>query len=119
VSRGEGGPWQTQLFVALTTAQLSVALAVRPSGAWRLGRHAPWVPAAVAASAVLLVAGVYLPGLQGLLGTEPLATAQLGIAAAAGLVPGALVVAGQAVAARVTATGGGVPRSSRPPAGGG
>jgi Ca2+-transporting ATPase len=89
-----GGPWQTQLFVVLAVGQLALALALRPSGAWRsaAGRSATWVPAAVAANVVLLVAGVYLPGLSHLLGTRPLAPAELAVSVAAGLVPATALV---------------------------
>jgi Ca2+-transporting ATPase len=103
VSRAQAGPWQTQLFVVLTTGQLAVALAVRPPGAWQRGAEGRWVPLAVAGSAALLLAGVYLPGLRGLLGTEPLAAAELGVAVLAGLVPAALVVVGQFVLRQVAA----------------
>lgn len=96
VSSARGGPWQTQLFVVLTIGQLALALTVRPPGAWRGGRSAQWVPVAVATSAVLLLAGVYLPWLGEVLGTEPLSAAELGVAVCAGLVPAALSLAAPA-----------------------
>jgi Ca2+-transporting ATPase len=94
-ARAGGGPWQTQLFVALAVAQLALALAVRPIGAWRrsAGRSRLWVPAAVGANAVLLVAAVYLPGLSDLLGTEALTAAEFGAAAAVAVVPALLLLA--------------------------
>ena len=93
-SRGTGGPWQTQLFVVLATGQLGLALALRPPGAWvrPAGRSAIWVPVTVAASALLLLAGVYLPGLSDLLGTRALTPAQLAVAVLAGLLPAAGLV---------------------------
>lgn len=91
-SRSAGGPWQTQLFVTLTAAQLVLALALRPPGAWRRGLSdgGVWVPAAAVANLVLLLAGVYLPGLSDLLRTEALSAAEFATAAAAALVPSAL-----------------------------
>ncbi|RBY87745.1 cation-translocating P-type ATPase [Blastococcus sp. TF02A-30] len=102
-SDATGGPWQTQLFVTLTTAQLFLALAVRPGGSWRRGVRsgAGWVPLAAAGSLLLLLAGVYLPGLGELLRTEPLAVAELLPAVAAGAVPAALLLAARALGARV------------------
>jgi Ca2+-transporting ATPase len=96
-SRSGGGPWQTQLFVALAVVQLILALAWRPAGAWRRGqgRTAVWVPVAVAISAVLLVAGVYLPGLSDLLGTEPLSWSELAEAVGVALVPAAVLLLGR------------------------
>ena len=91
-SRASGGPWQTQLFITLTAAQLVLALVLRPGGAWRGGAGALWLPAAVAASLLLLVAGVYLPGLADLLRTEPIGPAEFAVAAGAGLLPAALLV---------------------------
>ena len=86
-----GGPWQTQLFVTLAAGQLALALALRPAGAWArdAGRSAVWVPAAVVVNVVLLAAGVYLPGLRDLLGTESLAPAEFAVAIAAALLPAA------------------------------
>ena len=91
-SRASGGPWQTQLFVTLTVAQLALALVLRPGGAWRRGAAALWLPAAVAGNLLLLVAGVYLPGLSDLLRTEPIGAVDLAVATAAGLVPSGLLV---------------------------
>jgi Ca2+-transporting ATPase len=90
-SRAGGGPWQTQLFVGLAVVQLGLALAWRPAGAWRGGheRAGLWVPAAVAVSAVLLVAGVYLPGLSDLLGTAPLTAGEFAVAVVTALLPSA------------------------------
>ncbi|HEV7211512.1 MAG TPA: cation-transporting P-type ATPase [Blastococcus sp.] len=97
VSHAGRGPWQTQLFVTLATGQLVLALAMRPRGAWgrAAGRAALWVPFSVGVNLLLLVAAVYLPGLSALLGTEPLTAAQLGVAAAAAVVPAALLAAVQ------------------------
>jgi len=93
VSSAHDGPWQTQLFVVLTVGQLGLALAARPPGAWRARMRAQWVPVAVALSGLLLLAGVYLPWLRDLLGTEPLSGTELGLAVLAGLVPGLLAAA--------------------------
>ncbi|MCZ2860590.1 hypothetical protein [Blastococcus sp. VKM Ac-2987] len=56
------------------------------------------MPLAAAANLLLLVAGVYLPGLTGLLRTTPLA---LGEFAAAGAVPALLVLLGRHLRVRV------------------
>jgi P-type Ca2+ transporter type 2C len=83
-----GLPWQSVVFVVLGLAQLGVALAVRV-------RREPGVPAnrglllAVALSAVLQVAGVLLPPLRTLLGTEPLTVPVLLGCAAIAVLPGA------------------------------
>ncbi|MGZ4545999.1 MAG: cation-translocating P-type ATPase [Blastococcus sp.] len=102
VSRADGGPWRTQLFVALATGQLVLALTMRPRGAWgrAAGRAALWVPFSVAVNLVLLVAAVYLPGLSDLLGTEPLSAVELGVAAGVSLLPAALLVLAQLVRRR-------------------
>jgi Ca2+-transporting ATPase len=93
-SRAGGGPWQTQLFVTLAWAQFALALAMRPSGAWRTsaGRTRLWLPAAVAVNAVLLVAGVYVPVLSDLLGTVPLTPAEFGVAVGVAVVPAVLLL---------------------------
>jgi Ca2+-transporting ATPase len=95
-SRASGGPWQTQLFVTLAVAQLTLALVLRPRGAWRRGAAAHWLPLAVGANLLLLVAGVYLPALSDLLRTEPIGMAAFAVASGAGILPAALL----AVAAR-------------------
>jgi Ca2+-transporting ATPase len=97
MSHTAGGPWQTQLFVTLTVAQLALALALRPGGAWRGGVGALWLPVAVVTNLLLLVAGVYLPGLSDLLRTEPIGPAEFAVAAGAGLLPAALLVLARAV----------------------
>jgi Ca2+-transporting ATPase len=93
-SRARGGAWQTQLFVTLATGQLVLALAMRPRGAWRrsAGSASLWVPLSVVLNLLLLLAGVYLPGLSDLLGTQPLGAAELGTAAGLALVPAVLLV---------------------------
>ena len=91
-SRATGGPWQTQLFVTLAVAQLALALVMRPGGAWRGGAGALWLPAAVAANLLLLVAGVYLPGLSDLLRTQPIGLVEFAVAGGAGLVPSGLLL---------------------------
>jgi P-type Ca2+ transporter type 2C len=91
-SHATGGPWQTQLFVTLTTAQLALALVLRPGGAWRRGVGAPWLPVAVVANLLLLVAGVYAAGLADLLRTEPIGMAEFAIAGIAGLLPSGLLL---------------------------
>ncbi|MCZ7417963.1 cation-transporting P-type ATPase [Verrucosispora sp. WMMA2121] len=81
-------PWQSVIFIVLGLAQLGVALAVRaprPAGQ-RRGNLA--LPLAVAASALLQVAGVLLPPLRELLGTEVLGGTELLACAAVSVLPG-------------------------------
>src|SRR6185369_11190781 len=73
-------PWQTIAFFALGTTQLAVALGSRA----RPGTMAnPSLLVAVAGALLLQLAGVYLPLLQDLLGTQPLALLDLLIVGAA------------------------------------
>ncbi len=72
-----GRPWQTMVFLVLGATQLGVALASRARpGSWAN----PFLPAAVAAALALQIAGVYLPPLRALLGTDALSVEDLGIA---------------------------------------
>ena len=89
-----GGPWQTQLFVALTVGQLALALALRPAGSWRrsAGRAGGWVPVAVAVSGCCSSRGCTCRCLSELLGTEALSPAELAVPAVAALVPAAAVL---------------------------
>ncbi|WP_431895223.1 cation-translocating P-type ATPase [Nonomuraea sp. bgisy101] len=83
-----GRPWQSMIFFALGAAQLGVALGSRT----RPGSLAnPMLLLAVAGAFVLQLAGLYLPPLRELLGTEPLAAGDL-------LVVTALSVLGYAAA---------------------
>ncbi|WP_240196926.1 cation-translocating P-type ATPase [Nonomuraea lactucae] len=69
-----GRPWQSMAFFALGAIQLGVALGSRT----RPGTLAnPMLLFAVAGALVLQLAGLYLPPLQELLGTEPLAIGDL------------------------------------------
>ena len=91
-SRATGGPWQTQLFVTLTVAQLAAGAGPPAGRCLARGRGALWLPVAVVANLLLLVAGVYLPGLSDLLRTEPIGVAEFAVAAGAGLLPAAGVL---------------------------
>ncbi len=74
-----GHPWQSMTFVALGTTQLAAALGSRARpGTWAN----PMLLVAVAGALVLQLAGVYLPPLQHLLGTEPLPLVDLLIVSA-------------------------------------
>jgi Ca2+-transporting ATPase len=64
-----GAEWQSMLFVSLVSLQLGVALGLR-SRLWTRGNL--FLPAAVAGSLLLALAGLYVPALNGLLGTVPL-----------------------------------------------
>ncbi|MFI9150632.1 cation-translocating P-type ATPase [Streptomyces sp. NPDC053367] len=74
-----GRPWQSMIFLVLGATQLGVALGSRA----RPGSLAnPFLLVAVAAALGLQAAGVYLPLLRDLLGTEPLSLGDLAIACA-------------------------------------
>ncbi|WP_431961476.1 cation-translocating P-type ATPase [Actinacidiphila sp. bgisy160] len=76
-AHGTGRPWQTIVFLVLGATQLGIALASRARhGSWAN----PFLLVAVAAALALQIAGVYLPPLRVLLGTDPLSPADLGIA---------------------------------------
>jgi Ca2+-transporting ATPase len=92
-----GRPWQSVVFVVLGLAQLGVALAVRAPREPGSRRNLALL-AAVALSAVLQLAGVLLPPLRELLGTESLATVELLGCAAVATLPGALLVLGARLA---------------------
>ncbi|MGW5670006.1 HAD-IC family P-type ATPase [Micromonospora sp. NPDC003776] len=81
-------PWQSVVFVVLGLAQLGVALAVRVPRTGDARHRNPALLAAVAVSAVLQLAGVLLPPLRGLLGTEPLGAVELLACAALSTLPG-------------------------------
>jgi Ca2+-transporting ATPase len=86
----QGRPWQTMLFVALCLAQLGIALVIRSDRlpVWRIRASAnPLLVLAVALSALLLLGGVYLPGLSTLLGTQTLSGTELSIAVAVAALP--------------------------------
>ncbi len=80
-SHESGRSWQTMLFVALTTLQLGVALGLRPR---QLTTENLFLPVAILGSLLLAVAGVYVPVLQTLLGTDALPFADLAIAVVIG-----------------------------------
>ncbi|GIF18831.1 Ca2+-transporting ATPase [Actinoplanes tereljensis] len=72
-------PWQTLTFLALGATQLTVALGSRARpGTWAN----PMLLAAVGVALTLQLAGIYLPVLQDLLGTQSLAIGDLLIVAA-------------------------------------
>ncbi|MEW1636888.1 cation-transporting P-type ATPase [Streptomyces sp. NPDC093801] len=81
-ARTVGLPWQSVLFLALLAAQLGVALGLR---ARLMTRENLFLPAAVAGSAVLALAALYVPSLRSLLDTEPVGPTGMGLAAAAAL----------------------------------
>ncbi|HEX5203839.1 cation-translocating P-type ATPase [Paractinoplanes rhizophilus] len=82
-----GRPWQSVMFVTLGLAQLGVALAVRAKAAPGTPRN--WsLPAAVALSGVLQIAGVLTEPLRLLLGTEPLTGIELLGCALIAVLPG-------------------------------
>jgi Ca2+-transporting ATPase len=74
-------PWRSLVFLTLTALQLGVALGVRPR---LFTRQNPFLPLAVASSALLACAAIYVQPLQELLGTEglSLSDATLGLSTA-------------------------------------
>jgi Ca2+-transporting ATPase len=81
--RHGGLPWQSMLFLTLLSGQLGLCFGLRER--WRT-RENPFLPAAVAVSAALGIAALYVPALRTLLETEPLNGWELLPAAAAFLV---------------------------------
>jgi len=88
-ARAMGWPWQTMVFTTLALLQLGHALAVRSEresffslGVW----SNPLLLAAVAGTFAVQLLIVYLPALQGLFDTEPLAPVQLAVVLAASTV---------------------------------
>jgi Ca2+-transporting ATPase len=78
-----GRPWQSFAFFALGATQLAVAIGSRARpGTWAN----PMLLVAVAGAFLLQLAGLYLPPLQALLGTEPLAPLDLLVVVAASTV---------------------------------
>jgi Ca2+-transporting ATPase len=74
-----GRPWQSLAFFALGATQLAVALGSRS----RPGTLAnPLLPVAVAVALLLQFAGLYVPFLRDLLGTQPLTLLDLAVACA-------------------------------------
>ncbi len=71
-----GRPWQSMAFFALGATQLAVAIGSRARpGTWAN----PMLLVAVAGALVLQLAGVYLPPLQNLLGTQGLSLVEIAI----------------------------------------
>ncbi len=89
VAASRSMPWQSLAFLVLGFGQLGVALAVRAPR--RPGQGNPWLGAAVALSAALMLGGVYVPGLRHLLSTESVAPVQLAVVLAVSAIPGLVI----------------------------
>jgi Ca2+-transporting ATPase len=76
-------PWQSMLFLSLTSLQLGVAVGLRPV---LLTRSNPWLPVAVVGSYALALLGLYLPALQNLLSLQALTAAELVVATLTGAI---------------------------------
>ncbi|QLH25311.1 cation-translocating P-type ATPase [Streptomyces sp. Rer75] len=76
-ARDTGRPWQSMMFLVLGATQLGIALGsrARPGSLTN-----PFLLVAVGTALALQAAGVYLPPLRALLGTEPLPPVDLAIA---------------------------------------
>jgi P-type Ca2+ transporter type 2C len=109
-----GRPWQSIVFVVLGLAQLGIALAVRAPR--RQGeRGNPGLALAIVVSAVLQVAGVLVPPLRALLGTQPLGPADLAACALVAAIPALILTLGgraSVMRRRRTASGPPVPDPS-------
>ncbi|WP_405960119.1 cation-translocating P-type ATPase [Streptomyces sp. NBC_00024] len=81
VARSLDLPWQSVLFLSLLVAQLGVVLGLRDR---LLTRANLFLPAAVAASAGLAAAALYVPFLRSVLSTVALGWTEIALAAAAG-----------------------------------
>jgi len=71
-----GRPWQSMAFFALGATQLAVAVGSRARPGTRAN---PMLLAAVAGALALQFAGLYLPPLRDLLGTQPLSTVDIAV----------------------------------------
>ena len=94
-----GGPVQTVVFLTLGFGQLGVALALRAprgNGFW----HDRGLELAVLAAGGCQLAGVLVPGLRDLLGTEPLSAPAIVLLLAAAALPGLFVAAGRVATRR-------------------
>ncbi len=91
-AHASGASVESCVFLTLGMAQLGVALAVRSPVPHR-GIRQRALEAAVACAAVLQLAGVFVAPFQDLLGTQPVAMAELWWLLALSAIPGALVVA--------------------------
>ena len=68
-AEGAGRPWQSMVFLSLTSLQLGVALGLRSRLFTRKNLSMPF---AIVLSLALAIAGLYIPILREVLGTEPL-----------------------------------------------
>lgn len=83
-------PWKSLLFTTLALTQLGVALTTRSDHTpfWRMSPSGnPFLFGAVGTSLAATLAGVYLPGLSDLLGTQALSPIELALSAAVAAVP--------------------------------
>jgi Ca2+-transporting ATPase len=82
-AHGSGREWQSMLFISLTMLQLGVAVGLRAKSS---GGTNPFLPVAIAASAGLALAGIYVPVLRHLLETASLPWRDAAIAVSVGIV---------------------------------
>ncbi|HET9188670.1 MAG TPA: cation-transporting P-type ATPase [Acidothermaceae bacterium] len=75
-------PWQSMVFVTLTTTQLAIAIGLRARSTVRSN---PFLLYAVAGSVALVLAGLYAPPLRELLDTKPLSWTEATLAVAIGV----------------------------------
>ncbi|MGZ4749390.1 MAG: cation-translocating P-type ATPase [Oryzihumus sp.] len=99
LAKGYGEHVQTWVFLTLGLTQLVVALALRAPRAGTSWRDRG-LEAAVAGAAVLQVAGVAVPALRDLLGTQPVGLAHVPLLLALSVLPGLLVLLERRVSLR-------------------
>ncbi len=90
----DGGDLRTAVFLCLGLAQLGIALALRAPRAGLAWRDRG-LELAVLLAAAFQVAGVLVPGLRDLLGTQPMTGSQLLLVVGLAAVPGLAVAAGR------------------------
>jgi Ca2+-transporting ATPase len=101
--RTTGAPEQTMAFATVALAELVLVFSCRSprEAAWRIPRNG-YLLASVAASAAVVALAVYLPELQGPLGTSPLGLSEAALVVALALVPTAVAEAGKAVLRKIS-----------------
>jgi Ca2+-transporting ATPase len=94
--QGEGETAQTMAFATIAFAELALVFALRSplEGAWNAPRNA-YLVSSVVASAALVLVSLYVPVLNGPLGTVPLAAEELLVTLALATLPFLLVESGK------------------------
>ena len=99
-SRETGGPWRTQLFVTLAVAQLALALVLRPRGAWRGGAGRSGYRSRSSPTCCSWSRVCTCPACPTCCARSRIGTAEFVVAAGAGLLPAAGVLARRSATGR-------------------